>query len=49
MSNFDYELTELVNEWLRRGDDPQSMRGALLVQVQRMQARIEVNEDEARS
>lgn len=42
MTNFEVELERLVNEWRKRGDDPQSMLDALLVEAERMRAVVSV-------
>lgn len=38
MSNFDVELTALVNDWLNRGADTSSMREALMDELDRLSA-----------
>lgn len=41
MSNFENELTQLVNEWLKRGADHESMLAALQDEVERLKVRVE--------
>lgn len=36
MSSFDAELRELINDWLRRGDDSESMRTAMQAEIERL-------------
>jgi hypothetical protein len=40
MSNFENELTALINDWLKRGDDPRSMRDAMIEETKRLTARL---------
>jgi len=40
MSNFERELQALIEDWIKRGDDPASMIEALRLAVVLMDARI---------
>lgn len=44
MSNFEEELTALVNEWLKRGEDRADMYNALRDEMKRVAARIAVEQ-----
>jgi hypothetical protein len=38
MSSFDSELRTLIEEWLKRGDDPQSMADAMGAEIGKLWA-----------
>lgn len=45
MISFDSELHELINEWLKRGDDPQSMYDAMMEAIKRLAVRLPQGRD----